>query len=156
MRLVPSLLLLLCTSGFAYGDVANMSGIWTLNVKRSDWGKKPPPTRVDLVIEHNEPSFRYSGTAQPPDERGPSKFEFTGAIDNKEYIVTEDTGKRKARFRRTSDNSVEGVYLDMDGKVQETTTTTVLRDGKTMVRQVRIKLPDGRMSTWSEVYEKAK
>jgi hypothetical protein len=156
MGVLRALALFLCTWALVYAEVANMSGIWALNVKRSDWGNKPAPTRVDLVIEHNEPSFKYSGTAQAPDERGPSKFEFSGAIENKEYSVKEDTGERKARFRRTSDSSVEGIYVGGDGKVQETTTTKILPDGKTLVRQVRIKLPDGRVSSWSEVYEKAK
>jgi hypothetical protein len=136
-------------------EVANMSGAWALNVKRSTWGDKPSPTRVDLTIQHNEPSFKYSGTAQPPDERAASTFEFSGAIDEKEYTVTEN-GKaaRKVRYKRTGDNTIEGVFMGTDGTSAEMTRTTLARDGKTLVRNVRIKLPDGRVSTWTEVYEK--
>lgn len=156
MRPLRALAVIVCTSGFLFADVANMSGKWTLNTKRSEWGNKPSPARVDLVIEHNEPAFKYSGSSQAPDERGPAAFEFSGAIDEKEYPVKEDGGQRKARFKRTSDNTVEGVYIGPDGKTQETTRTIVQRDGKTLVRQVRIKLPDGRVSSWTEVYEKSK
>ena len=138
-----------------YADAANMSGTWALNVKRSTWGDKPSPVRVDITIEHNEPAIKYSGSSQAPDERDASTFEFSGAIDNKDYSVTEN-GKttRKARFKRTADNTVEAVYFDPDGKEAENTRMTLSRDGKTLVRQVRVKLPDGRISTWSEVYER--
>ena len=136
-------------------DVGNMSGNWALNVKRSTWGDKPSPVRVDLVIEHSEPSFKYSGSAQAPDERGASTFEFAGAIDEKEYPVKENgTAARKARFKRTADNAIEGVYIGGDGKPAESTRTTLSRDGKTLIRRVQIKLPDGRTSQWTEVYEK--
>jgi hypothetical protein len=148
--------MLVSTTLLAMADVANMSGTWTLNVKRSEWGNKPSPTRVDLVIEHSEPAFKYSGTAQAPDERGPSSFQFSGAIDQKEYPVKEDNSSRKARFKRTSDSTIEGVYIGPDGKTQETTKITLSRDGKTMVREVSIKLPDGRTSSWKEVYERTK
>jgi hypothetical protein len=132
-----------------------MSGNWALNVKRSNWGDKPSPVRVDIVINHNEPAFKYSGSSQAPDERDASTFEFSGAIDDKEYPVTEN-GKtaRKAKFKRTARNTVEAVYFGPDGKQAETTRTTLSRDGKTLVRQVRVKLPDGRVSRWTEVYEK--
>jgi hypothetical protein len=136
-------------------EVANMSGTWVLNVKRSQWGNKPSPTRVDLVIEHNEPALKYSGTTQAPDERGATSFSFTGAIDQKEYVVKEDTGERRVRFRRTSDNTVEGVYIGPDGKTQETTKTTISRDARTLIRHVTVKLPDSRTSRWTEVYEKS-
>jgi hypothetical protein len=152
MRILP-LLVLACTTLSA--DVANMSGNWALNVKRSTWRDKPSPVRVDLVIQHNEPAFKYSGTAQAPDERDASTFEFSGAIDEKEYPVKENgNASRKARFKRTADNTVEGVYIGPDGKTAESTRTTLSRDGKTLVRRVQVKLPDGRVSTWTEVYEK--
>jgi hypothetical protein len=154
MRLLRSLTLLACTAAFVHAEVASMTGTWALNVKRSDWGKKPSPARVDLVIEHNEPAFKYRGTSQPPDERGPSTFEFTGKIDSKEYPVKEGATERKARFKRLSDHVVEGVYLGPDGKTAEVTKTTVSRDGKTLEREVRIELPDGTTSRWKEIYEK--
>ena len=154
MRLLRSVALILGASAIVYADVANMSGNWALNVKRSDWGKRSAPSRVDLVIEHNEPSFKYRGTTQSTDERGPSTFEFNGAIDDKQYPVKEDKSERKARFKRTSDNAIEGVYFGPDGKPAERTTMRLLRDGKTLVMQVRLKLPDGTENSWTEVYEK--
>jgi hypothetical protein len=157
MSLLQALAVIVSSATFLWADAANMSGTWSLNVKRSTWGDKPSPTRVDLVIEHNEPAFKYSGTTQAPDERGPTKFEFAGAIDGKDYAVKEDgsTG-RKARFRRISGNVIEGIYTGPDGKTAETTKLTLARDSKTLSRETRIKLPDGRESKWTEVYEKEK
>jgi hypothetical protein len=152
MKALP-LLAIACTC--LYADVANMSGTWALNVKRSNWGDKPSPVRVDIVVEHHEPALKYSGSSQAPDERDASTFEFNGAIDDKAYSVTENgKASRKAKFKRTGDNTVEAVYFGPDGKQAETTRTTLWGDGKTLIRQVRIKLPDGRLSTWTEVYEK--
>jgi hypothetical protein len=156
MKLLRSATLIVCASTLLLADVVDMSGTWVLNVRRSEWGKKTSPTRVDLVIEHNEPSFKYKGTAQTPDESAPSTFEFSGAIDEKEYAVKENRGQRKARFKRTSNNAIEGVYFGPDGKTAEHTTMRLLRDGKTLIRQVRMKLPDGTDTTWTEVYEKQK
>ncbi len=152
MRLL-SLVALACSC--LYAEVANMSGTWALNVKRSTWGDKPSPVRVDIKVEHNEPAFKYFGSSQAPDERDAATFEFSGAIDDKAYPVTEN-GKtaRKARFKRSADNTVEAVYFGPHGKEAEKTRMTLARDGKTLVRQVRVKLPDGRVNTWREVYEK--
>jgi hypothetical protein len=154
MKFVRSATLIVCASTLLLADVANMSGTWALNVRRSAWGNTTSPTRVDLVIEHNEPSFKYKGTSQTPNESAPSTFEFSGAIDDKEYTVKENRGQRKVRFKRTSDNAIEGVYFGPDGKTAEHTTMRLLRDGKTLVRQVRMKLPDGTDASWTEVYEK--
>src|SRR4029450_8737000 len=114
MKALP-LLVLVCTC--LYGNVANMSGTWALNVKRSTWGDKLSPVRGDIVVEHNEPALKYSVSSQAPDERDASTFEFNGAIDDKTYTVTEN-GKatRKAKFKRTADNTVEAVYFGPDGK----------------------------------------
>ena len=143
----------LLASAVLFGE-ANMSGTWKLNVKRSEWGKKPAPHHVFLTIEHNDPTLKYSGAVQAPGEREESKFKFEGAVDGKEYKLSDDEGDRSIRFTRKSENTVESLMKSPDGKTEETAETTVLRDGKTLVRKIRAKLPDGTYTQWTEIYEK--
>ena len=133
---------------------ADMSGTWKLNVKRSEWGDKPAPDHVFLTIEHRDPSLKYSGAVQRPGEAARSLFKFEGAIDGKEYPLKDDEGNRHIRFTRKSDNTIESVMKSPNGNTEETAETTVLRDGKTMVRKIRAKMQGGRYSRWTEVYEK--
>lgn len=154
MNPLRHILLTLSASVILLADAYNMSGTWALNVKRSTWGQKPAPVRVDLTIQHNEPSLKYSGSVQPAGEQTPSKFSFDGAIDGKEYTVKDDTGSYKVRLTRKSDSVVEAVTIGHDGKTHETSTVTMQRDGKTMIRKLKAKLPDGRTSEWTEIYEK--
>jgi len=149
-------LLALCASGLLFAGVANMSGTWKLNVKRSEWGNKPAPDHVFITIEHNDPSLKYSGSVQAPGESNESKFEFNGAIDGKEYTLKDDEGTHRVRMTRKSDNSIETVMIGPDGETQGTSTTTLAADGKTMFRKVRAKLANGQTSEWTEVYEKQK
>ena len=58
----------LITGGIALAEVANMSGTWALNAGRSSYGDNPRPSNVLLTIQHNEPSLKYSGTVNHPNE----------------------------------------------------------------------------------------
>ncbi|HYP14443.1 MAG TPA: hypothetical protein VEQ63_11015 [Bryobacteraceae bacterium] len=145
--------LILCSSVLLLADVANMSGTWKLNSKRSEWGKKQAPDNVVITIEHKEPSFKYSGSAQPY-QSAPSKFSFEGSIDGKDYTAKDDEGDRRVRFSRKSDSVVESIQWSHDGKEEQTTTTTISPDGKTLTRKLRTRSPAGEMITWTEVYEK--
>jgi hypothetical protein len=134
-------------------EVADMSGHWVLNVKRSKWGKKPPPQAVEIDIEHKEPSLKYKGSVTNRPEDAPATFTFDGAIDGKEYTVKEGMTESKVSIRRARDSTTASTLRSTDGKIQETTQTKILRDGKTMVREIRHKGPDGTRN-WTEIYER--
>jgi hypothetical protein len=151
MKAVLSLLLALSLASAA--DVANMTGSWKLNVKKSKFDKAAP-TDVTLRIEHNEPAFKYSGSVTGSQEGHPDTFEFTGAIDEKIYPVKEsaNTG-RTIKFKRKSNNTVESWSSDRDN-VEEYAETTVSNDGKTLIRTMNVKHKDGTRRTWTEFYDK--
>ena len=107
---------LLCLSLISAADVANMTGSWKLNIKKSKFEKDAAPLDVLLKIEHAEPALKYSGTVTGSQEGHPDTFEFNGAIDDKIYPVKEsvDTG-RTIKFKRKSNNAVESWSSDKSG-----------------------------------------
>lgn len=153
MRLLSLIALCLYCVPMLDAEVANMSGKWKLNVKRSEWGKKTAPDTVVLTIVHHDPHFKYSGEAQAPED-APSKFAFDGAIDGKEYTMKDAEGDRRIRFTRKSDNVVESTQWRHDGKEDQHVTMLLSADGRTLTRRIRTKSPDGQTVEWTEVYEK--
>jgi hypothetical protein len=142
----------LITAGLALAEVANMSGTWSLNVERSRFGNNPHPGNVALTIQHNEPSFSYSGTVNHPNEGHMIDFNFDGGIDGKEYTVKEDRGDRKTTFRRVNDRVVESRSKWSDGEL--TSRITISSDGRTLERRMEFKDREGKKRDWIEIYEK--
>lgn len=150
-RSAPILFLVLSVAASAAG-VSNMSGKWVLNVSKSNWGGKPAPQKVELTIEHNEPSLKYKGTVEDANEVAKT-FQFDGSIDGKEYPVKTDTGESKAAVKRLSPNTISSTLRTQDGKSEEVTTTIMSKDGKSLTRKIRLKAPEGTRN-WTEVYDR--
>ena len=72
-----ALFMFLLGSLAAAADVANMSGVWKLNVKKSKFEKNGAPINVELRIQHNEPALKYSGTVQRNQESSPDTLNST-------------------------------------------------------------------------------
>jgi hypothetical protein len=144
------ILLLLNLSVFA--DPVNLSGAWQLNVKRSTWSAKPRPNKVVLTIEHAEPKFKYSGEVESADG-AVSNFAFDGAIDGREYNLTDSGLTHKMSVRRVSDDTITAQVRFADAKSEEFSTTKLADDGKTLVRTIRLKTPEGNVR-WREIYER--
>jgi hypothetical protein len=108
---------------------------------------------VEIDIQHNEPALKYSGTVTDS-QGGASTFAFDGAVDGKTYQVKEDTGLRSIVIKRVNGSTTSSVSKSADGKVTETTTTTMSRDGKTLTRRIVLQTADG-TTRWTEVYERA-
>lgn len=156
MRTIVLALTMVTLSSICVAEVANMSGSWWLNVKRSRWeDNKRPPNSVALTIEHNEPALKYSGIVNGPGEDDPRKFEFNGAIDGKAYGLVED-GKeqRKITFKRRSDRVIESESTLPGGQLHEHTTMTLSGDGRTLERKMEVRGGAGKGREWVEIYEK--
>jgi hypothetical protein len=151
--MVPALLAIVVASA----QVPDLSGTWQLDVQKSSWGKHPKPTSATVLIEHHEPAFKYSGTVTSENgtetSDGKSTFSFDGAIDGKEYPVNGTAGARKMTIRRVSPTTTVSELKSMDGTVLETATTTISRDGKKLIRELKAAAPGGRIS-WTEVYNR--
>lgn len=134
-------------------DVANMTGVWKLNIKKSKFQKEAAPLGVELKIEHSEPSLKYWGTVHRNQESSPDTFEFQGTIEDKIYPVKESTATgRTIKFARKSPRTVES--WSSDDTMEEYAVTTIQADGKTLVRRMHVKRKDGKTRDWTEVYDK--
>ena len=142
----------LMMAAVAMAEVANMSGSWIMNEKRSRFGDNPRPSGVTLDVQHEEPKLKYSGKVNHPNEGHIIDFNFDGAIDGKQYTVKEDRGDRQVTFRRVNDRVVESVSKWSDGELRST--ITMSRDGRSMERRMNFKDRDGKRREWVEVYEK--
>ena len=144
---------LTCISCALAADVANLSGTWKLNLKKSHYEKEGAPLYVDLKIEHNEPSLKYSGSVLRHQESPPDTFEFEGAIDDKTYPVKENNNTgRTIKFVRKTPKSIES--WSSDNTMKEHAIMTVSSDGKTLTRRVDVRQSDGKLRRWTEVYDK--
>lgn len=152
MKAVLPILLALSIASAA--DVANMSGSWKLNVKKSKFDKAAPAD-VTLSIQHSEPALKYSGSVRGSQDSQADTFAFDGAIDEKIYPVKEgpNTG-RTIKFKRKSGNTVESWSSDRDHISEEYAVTTVSGDGKSLVRTMSVKHKDGTKRNWVEYYDK--
>lgn len=150
--ILRTLVVCLCLTLPLAAEIANFSGQWLLNVKRSTWGTKPKPNKVVLTIEHNEPKYKYSGQVEAADETA-SEFAFEGAIDGREYNLKDGTLTHKMHVRRISDDTISAEARYADGKTREVTITKLTDKGKTLVRSIRLRSPEGTAS-WREIYER--
>jgi hypothetical protein len=148
------LCVVLCGGLAAAADVANMTGVWKLNVKKSKYQKNAAPLSVELKIEHNDPSFKYTGTVQRNQESAPDTFEFQGAIDEKIYPVKENNNTgRTIKFARKSPHTIES--WSSDATMEEHALTTLSSSGKLLTRKMHVKQKkDGKTRDWTEVYDK--
>lgn len=141
----------------AAAQVPDLSGTWQLNVAKSAWGKHPKPASAVITIEHHEPELKYSGTVIFPTGvtggEHARTFAFDGAIDGKEYPVTGTLGQGKMEFHRVNPAVVTSRFESSDGGLTETARTTLSPNGKTLVRDIHAKGPNGDES-WTEVYDR--
>jgi hypothetical protein len=144
-----SLLLGAPASVLLAADAANLTGTWHLNVEKSKWGRKPKPQSAEVTVEHAEPRLHYKGTVVTGLNGESRSFEFTGAIDGKEYPF----GDGKITVKRVDARTTAAEYKSSDGRTVDRTRTTISEDGRTLTRQISSRGPQGNLS-WTEVYEK--
>ena len=66
------------------GDKPNFSGVWKLNVAKSDFGVMPPPESRTDVIEHIEPTLKLSRDEKGAE--GPRKYIINTSNDGREVV----------------------------------------------------------------------
>ena len=125
------------------GDVADMDGVWVLNVARSKWNAAPKPDAGRLVIEHQEPKLKCQRTLTTANA-DESNMKFDGLIDGKEH-----NGVIAARL---SPYSILFTSKTDGGGTQEIT-VTMTKDGAHLVRRVQSSGPAGKL-LWTELYDK--
>jgi hypothetical protein len=138
--------------GVCAGQTANFTGSWQLSVVKSHRGAKPKPFSVVLVIEYKDPVLQYRGAVTHVSE-DTRDFTFSGAHDGKEYPMVNSLGAGIAVLRRVDANTFESAFRNADGTGLETARTSLSRDGRSLIRQIRQQTPEG-TRIWTEIYER--
>jgi hypothetical protein len=135
------------------GDHPNFSGVWKLNVAKSDFGVMPPPeSRVD-TIEHNEPVVKLS--RDETGAQGSQKYTINTSSDGKE-VVNKMGGGTEARVTATWESQalVSNIKLKMqDADITIKQVSSLSADGKILTNKNHIVSPMGELDM-TEVYEK--
>lgn len=152
-----TVLILAAAWQLAAAQVPDLSGTWRLNVARSTWDNHPKPASAVITIEHHEPELKYSGTVIfPTGVTGGEHvrtYAFDGAVDGKDYPVTGTLGQGKMQFHRVNPAVLTSRFVSSDGSLTQTARTTLSPDGRTLVRDIHSKGPNGDES-WTEVYDR--
>jgi hypothetical protein len=129
----------------------DLTGTWVLNVARSSWGDTTQPMNVVIWIEHREPVLRYHGSVTYEDEFT-REFDFQGRIDGKPYPVERSCGPGAMTLRRMDARTLFSSFKTTDGTCEESVTTRISADRKSMTREISYVTPSGR-NRWTEVYD---
>ncbi|MEO8129579.1 MAG: hypothetical protein ABJF23_12325 [Bryobacteraceae bacterium] len=136
-------LVVLSVSTLLAADVADMDGVWVLNVARSKWNSAPKPESGRLVIEHQEPKLKYERTFNTS-TAGDNSMKFDGLIDGKEHdgITATRLSPFSILFATKAD---DGASLEI--------TVTMTKDGRHIVRRILSSGGSGKL-VWTELYDK--
>jgi hypothetical protein len=130
----------------------NLTGSWTLNVEKSSWGRKAKPQSVTVNVNQSNQSLKYSGDTVDFDGKQ-STYDVDVPVDGQQHPVKTSYGPGQMVVKRSNPYTITSDFHSDDGKFQETATTTVSQDGRTMTRRMHTKGPDGEAS-WTELYER--
>ena len=114
-------------SGFAQGDP--LLGTWVLNVAKSKYTPGPPPKEQTTTFEAAGQGVKV--TTKGTDSAGkPTGTTYTADYDGKDYPVTGNPAWDMVSLKRVDANTVE-FTRKRAGKVVQTATSVVSKDGKT-------------------------
>jgi hypothetical protein len=155
MRLRHAAILLAALLGIAgscFGQIADLSGTWGLNVKKSSWSAMRKPEMVVLQIQHHEPELRLEGTVEHANEES-RHFAFAGAVNGKDYPAQRSYGNGTVSIRRVNELTLTSTFRSSDGQYVEVTEIAASRDGHTLTQRIHLTTPSGKRA-WTEVYER--
>ena len=119
-------------------QVSNLSGTWKLNLKKSDFGNGPRPTKSSVYkITHKEPNLKFTVTGWGTDGTR-LDMSFDGAIDGKPHPFKWNGRDARLAIKRVAPNTTRGVLTLEVGPSKmelENYTLTVSKDGKSMTRK---------------------
>ena len=124
---VASLIALSSLSGLAQGNP--FLGTWVLNVAKSKYTPGPPPKDQTVIYEAVGQGMKT--TARGTDAAGkPTTTAVTFNFDGKDYPVTGNPDFDMQSYKRVDANTLE-FTRKKGGKIVQTGTNTVSKDGKT-------------------------
>ena len=111
------------------------SGIWELNLAKSKFSPGPPPKSQTRTFEVSGADVKY--TLKGIDAEGkPTLVQFTAKYDGKDYPVTGSPDFDAISLKHVDAVTTEAT-LKKGGKVVQTSTRVVSKDGKTLTLTVK-------------------
>ena len=105
------------------------SGTWVLNVAKSKYSPGPPPKEQTTVFTAQGDSFKASTKGTSADGK-PTMTEYTASFDGKDHPVKGNPDWDSVAVKRIDSHTIE-FTRKRGGKVVQTATSVVSKDGKT-------------------------
>lgn len=118
---------------------ANMTGVWRLNIDKSDFGNGPRPDRDKLsvfTVSHSEPAISFTVSGWGTDNSS-LNMSYSGALDDKFHPMSWNGQSAELKLWRVDPFTTKGIMrASMGGNVieLETHTIVVAKDGNSFVR----------------------
>jgi hypothetical protein len=128
-------------------QATNLSGLWKLSIEKSEFGGAAVPRSIEVSVEHDEPSIRYSGTFIDLDGTSAS-FEFEAILDRS--LISSNGVTISAT--RVDSNTTRFEWKSEDTQLMETTVMTVSEDAHVLTVNRHVERPEGAFGC-TEVYE---
>lgn len=123
-------------------DKPNLSGKWTVDLEKSDFGMLPPPSKLERNINHSDPQFTVSTVQATP--RGERTSEAKCTTDGKECDI--QIMGQAAKMKATWEGEVLVVVTkaQLQGTELEQIERWMVEDGGKVLKTVsKLRLPQG-------------
>jgi hypothetical protein len=134
------------------GEKPNFSGVWKLNVAKSDFGVMPPPDSRTDTIEHKEPTLKLARDEKGAE--GARNYIINTSNDGKEVI--NNWGGMEVKITANWEGPALAATIKLkfqDNDIVIKQTSTLSADGKVLTNKNHIMSPMGELDQ-TEVYEK--
>ncbi len=120
----------------------DITGDWTLNLGKSNFGKMPKPQSMTLKAMHKGEVLHSVQTTD--DGQGPKSVEGDWFLDGKQHPVDPTAqGNKQTQMSRWQGNTLVAERRSDDGSYHETIRMALSSDGKTATEHISVKSPNG-------------
>lgn len=142
--------MLFATVVFAFQETKHL-GVWKLNETKSTI---PAGAPKNTMVTYEAAGDMIKITVEGVDAAGqPTKNEWTGKFDGKEYPVTGDSTSDMRSYKYVDDRTLE-FWAKKGGKETLSGRLVVSADGKTRTTTVTSTAPDGKKTKMTAVYDR--
>jgi hypothetical protein len=143
---------LLATSALAKGGSNPMIGTWKLNLAKSKYTPGPAPKSLTVKIEQAGDGVKVTSEGVDGEDK-PIAIEFTANYDGKDYPITGSQMANTVSLKRTGPRTARRIDKK-DGKVVQTGSRVVAKDGKSYTFTTKGKNAKGQRFHNIAVYDK--
>ncbi len=133
---------LLAAGCIAAADKPDLSGTWTIDLEKSDFGMMPPPTKLERKIAHKDPDFNV--TTLQANARGERTSEAKMTTDGKECEIQIMGRPAKAKAVWEGKSIIVTTKAEFQGnELTQVEKWTLSEDGKTLQAESTLNSPMG-------------